>query len=197
MHEYQPLAANPTRPFDLKTSGHLKIICSCGCYFQTTLYTTLSPGFSYGQSTIPSSSDSSMEISRVPSSQPPACPAYMPQMYCHRFGLQNPQALLPGQGFKFLSKMRGCVQGSMGRTGPQPWLLNPLRTGHQAQHPGVSGRLAWPESQEKGFQLVPTSPQHLNHRPSRGQSLISPRSAVLSRQTHSLLLLQASFPPPP
>lgn len=30
-----------------------------------------------------------------------------------------------------------------------------------------------------------------------GQSLTSPRSAVLSRQTHSLLLLQASFPPPP
>lgn len=136
-----------------------------------------------------------METSPVPSSQSPVWPASMPQMHRHGLGPQDPLPSLPGQGFKLLSKMRGSMQGTTIRTGPQPWPPNPLWTGHQAQHPGV----AQPASQEQGFQLVPISAQHPQHKPSGSQPLLSLRSVVLSKQTHSFLLLQApaSFPPPP
>lgn len=79
---------------------------------------------------------SSMETSQVSCSEPPTWPAYIPQMRCHGLSLQDPQPSL--DSFKLPSKMRGCVQGSMGRTGPQPWPLNPLGNGHRAWHPGVS-----------------------------------------------------------
>lgn len=191
------LAANPIQPFDLKTSGHLKSSAAVDVIAKLRLYTSLSPRFSYGHNTTPSSSNTHHGNISSPKFTAPSMSSIHATNALSWVRPSEPSGLVaksrvqaPVKEERLCARVHGKDWATAMAAQPsEDWPSSPISRSEQAGWFGQSLK-------RRTFSLFPLSYSTSYHRLSRGQSLTSPRSTVLSRQTHSLLL-QVSFPPSP